>query len=162
MPTHIAVIALLLFPFPWRHDDANVVRHLSGGWTLRLHRDHFAQRLACQLSKHRITYERGALVFHLSPDIDTSSAVYRVDGGPPMDVRLDQGRLARLGFALENDDLANPSGGLVRIPEDRVVGAYAVAIELKADSRPRTFAIAGFDAALASARAAACAPEDFH
>ena len=161
MSMPLALIAMLTLPIPWSHKPApREVSHVAG-WTLRVHAERFTGRLACQLSRPRIDYRRHALVFHLSARTDTAAAVYRIDNGPPLWSRDDDLDLARLGFALHSDDLDNPSGGLVRIPEQRIVAARTVSIEARADGSPARFKIDGFATALDAAHKAGCREGDF-
>jgi hypothetical protein len=161
MPVHLALIALLSLPLPWGHAPKPADPRHFGAWTLNVRVDSFSTGHVCKLSRPGAEYRRQAVVFHLSPNVDTSQAVYRIDAGAPRAVRDDQVTLARLGFALNNDDLDNPSGGLVRIPVDQLLGAAAVRIETTAFGRARKFDIAGLKPALAAAGAAGCRDEDF-
>jgi hypothetical protein len=161
MLSRLALIPLLLFSMPWsHHGPGNLHRHI-GAWTLRTNTDRFSGVLSCRLSAHDVEYGRGALVFHLPERIDTSTAIYRVDAGAPVWVSTEMMEMARRGFALNQDDLANPSGGLVRVPEERVTNARTVMVEAGKRGWVTSFKIDGFAAALAAARAAGCTPEDF-
>lgn len=144
---------------PWPHGAA-VVSHV-GDWTLKTRLDRFAGERSCTLSRGRIDYQRQALVFRLSTHTDTAAALYRIDGAEPVAVRADEAELASLGFALHNDDLDNPSGGLVRIPAHRLATAGEVQIEAGPGRGPVKFKIGGLAAALDAARAAGCAEADF-
>ncbi len=161
MSPHLALTVLLSFAPFWGHGETHRERSQIGAWTLRVESDQFAARQICQLSRPRVDYHRQALVFHLSSRADTANAVYRIDDGPPRAVRSDAMDLARLGFALYNDDLTNPSGGLVRIPRQRIMDAREVSIQAKAMAAPVKFRIDGFGAALDAARAAGCGVDDF-
>ncbi len=158
MPVQLAIIALLLFPHsgPWGPRDT---RSQIEGWTLRVHTDRFAEHTTCRLSKRYIYYDRGALVFQLSSRANTIAAIYRIDGGPPRAASDDAMEFARLGFAIYNDDLTNPSAGLVRIPEGRLRAARAIVIEVKRSLFK--FDVSSFAAALQGARHAGCGPGAF-
>ncbi len=162
MSAHLALIAALMFPLPWSHGAAHPAPRPAGGWTVTAKTDPFTGGHVCHLAKRGVDYERQALVLHLSDHVDTADAVYRIDNGAPNLVSADQMELARLGFALHNDDLSNPSGGLVRVPERRVMSAAEVSVETAAFRRPVKFKIGGFAEALDAARKAGCAPGDFH
>jgi hypothetical protein len=137
--------------------DHNVEVSRIAGWTLKVRLDRFTGRRTCLLSFwSRIDYERGALVFHLAPRIDTSAAAYRVNDGVVIEARDDLPDLARRGFLLEDDNLDNPSGGLVRIPEARLAGARSVRIEPGPNQRSFLFNIAGFPSARDRAHTAGC------
>ena len=163
-PAALALAALLglhlpSLHVPWPHGAAQV-SHVDG-WTLKTRLDRFAGERSCALSRGRIDYVRQALVFHLPARVDTAAALYRIDGAAPVGVRADEAELASLGFNLHNDDLDNPSGGLVRIPVHRLAGAAEVEIEAAPGRRPVKFKIGGLSAALDAARGAGCAETDF-
>ena len=161
MSAQLVLIAALMFPLPWVHGSAHQAPSPAGGWTVTAKTDPFTGGHVCHLGKRGVDYERQALVFHLSDHVDTADAAYRIDGGSPNLVSADQMELARLGFALHNDDLSNPSGGLVRIPEGRLTTAGEVSVETAAFRRPVKFKISGFAEALDTARKAGCRPGDF-
>ena len=163
-PATLALAALMglhlpSLPVPWPHGGAQV-SHVDG-WTLTTRLDRFAGERSCSLSRGRIDYQRQALVFHLPARTDTAAALYRIDGAAPVPARADEAELAGLGFTLHNDDLDNPSGGLVRIPAHRLAGAGEVRIEPAAGRRPVKFKIGGLAAALDAARQAGCGEGDF-
>jgi hypothetical protein len=82
---------------------------------LELRTDSFAGRTDCRVRRGRLSYERQAQVVHLPARLNTFDAAYRIDGGRLMLARDAAADLAAQGFALSDDDLQNPSGGLVRI-----------------------------------------------
>jgi hypothetical protein len=164
LPTNLALIALLSFHAPslphlWGPPKGEV-SHVAG-WTLRVHPDHFTGTVTCKLWRERIDYQRQAVVFRLPTRIDTRAAVYRIDDAPPVAARADEAELAGLGFALNNDDLENPSGGLVRIPAHRLASAGEVRIETTPGHAPRKFKIGGLSAALEAAGKSGCGAGDF-
>ena len=133
-----------------------------GNWRLSVHREAFTGTVTCRLTRRWMEYRRQTLIIHLPTRIDSSAAVYRIDQGAPVWVRDDQMRMARKGFALDNDNLDNPSGGLVRIPAERLVGARQVFIEAIANTpRPYMFRIDGFDTVLALAGQLGCGSGGF-
>jgi hypothetical protein len=152
----LALICLLLLPSLGRAAIVKHAHHHLGPWSLTLATDRFSGLRTCKLSRKGVDYERSALVFHLPRKIDTADAIYRIDNGAPFAAAKDLPELARQGFALENDDLANPSGGLVRIPTDRLGLARTVSIETRPRVRLFSFRIDGFASALATAREAGC------
>lgn len=153
--------ALPHLPHLWPQAPAKIVRSHIGAWALKVETDRFSGRLTCSLGRSHITYERQTLVFQLSHHADTTAAAYRIDDGPPIWTNADTLELASLGFELHNDDLANPSGGLVRIPAHRLAGARLVSIEIKADTNPVRFRIDRFGDALDAAQKAGCTDADF-
>ena len=143
---------------PWPH-AAEVSR--VEGWTLKARLDRFSGERSCTLSRGRIDYQRQALVFHMAAGANTVAARYRIDGAAPVPARADEAELAGLGFALHNDDLDNPSGGLVRIPVHRLTSAGEVQIEAAPGRTPVKFKIGGLSAALQAAHGAGCLETDF-
>ncbi|HEX4182665.1 MAG TPA: hypothetical protein VHY34_05360 [Caulobacteraceae bacterium] len=156
MPFTLALIPLLLFPWSSPHGGERTDNRHIGEWRLRTNTDAFSGQLTCRLSANHIEYGRGVLTFHLDRRVDTTNAVYRVDDGVPVTVRSEIMDMARRGFAVYQDDLANPSGGLVRIPEGRLLKARAVAIEAAPKGPIAVFKVAGFAAALDAASKAGC------
>lgn len=160
MPLQFAVIALVLLAHPARTWGLRDTHGRIGEWTLRVRSDQFSGGRTCRLSAKHVMYQRGALVFRVSRQSSTLTAVYRIDGGAARAASADALELARMGFTIYQDDLANPSGGVVRIPVRRLQGAKSVAIEVWRE--PMTFNIAGLDAALAAASKAGCSQDAFN
>jgi hypothetical protein len=156
----LAVISTLAHAAPTT-SSTDVERRRLGAWTLRITHDRFRDDLACRLSADRAEYSRGALVIHLPRDTDTEDAAYRVDDGDPVKVATERSDMAHRGFALELDDLANPSGGRVLVPERRLADAHMVTIQASPLGKAVAVKIDGFSAALAVARAAGCSPAAF-
>jgi hypothetical protein len=158
MPLSPTILAFALaLPFAHHHAaDAQPYRQRIGAWTLDATRYQFAGEVKCELTSRHARYERGALVLSLPERIDTSTAVDTVDGGAPHWTSQDAFPLAKLGFRLSEDDLDNPSEGLVRIPapSDDI---RSVAVQTSAGGRPRTFTVNGLGAALYVAKGMGCA-----
>jgi hypothetical protein len=161
MPVRLALIPLLLFASPWRQAQVHSAQHHVGPWTVRVSADRFSGRVRCRLFGQGMDYRRGTVIFRLPGRIDTSTAVYRVDDGEPVDVRTEVMDMARLGFAIYRDDLANPSGGVVRVPQARLIDANAVRIQAGPKGASLRFKVAGLGAALEVARASGCQPAAF-
>jgi hypothetical protein len=156
-----ALAAVLSLPWFSHPSDLHRESHRLGPWTLTVEQARFAGETRCRLVARGVDYERGAVVIHLSRKADTSDAIYRIDGGPPRSVRADVLEIARLGFLLNKDELWNPSGGLVRIPEHTVAGATRVAVQTRPGTTVHDFRVDGLEPALEAARTAGCAPEAF-
>jgi len=153
-------LALLLALVLWPHHRApEVIQHRYGveGWVLEMRTDSFTHRTDCRVHRGRLAYERQAVVFHLPRRLNTFDAAYRIDGGPLVRSRDDAADLAAQGFALSDDDLANPSDGIVRIPAHRLEGAKLVQIQPRPDDRPLNFRLNGLAATVAAARRLGCA-----
>jgi hypothetical protein len=157
MPLSPTILAFALaLPFTHPHaPDAQPYRQRIGAWTLSATRYEFAGAVKCELTSRHARYERGALVLRLPERIDTSGAVYRIDGGAPHWTSQDAFQLAKLGFRLSEDNLDNPSEGLVRIPapSDDI---RSVAVQTSAGGRLRTFTVNGLGAALYVAKGVGC------
>jgi hypothetical protein len=145
--------AALLITLTAAHGPVTVLKQRVANWTLVVTRDAFRNQAQCTLSRGHVFYQRSALVFQLSRHVDTFDAVYRVDARDPVSVRDDTSELAELGFALHQNDLDNPSGGLVRIPLGRLENASHVDIQASPGKRPIRLAIDGLAAALTAAQA---------
>ena len=151
-------LALLLALALWPHHPREVVQHRYGvdGWVLEIRKDSFSGDTRCRVQRGRLSYERQALVFHLPPRLNTFDAAYRIDAGPLILARDDAADLAAQGFALHDDDLANPSGGLVRIPARRLEGAKLVQIQTRPGVKPLRFRLYSLNAALDAAHRLGC------
>ena len=150
------LLALAIWPF--HGPDPAPARHQRvAGWEVETHRDRFTGHLTCQVKKGRISLARQAVVFHFPVRIDTFDAAYRIDGGPLYLARDDAADLAAMGFGLHDDDnLDNPSGGIVRIPASRLAGAHWVRIEAGPYAKAYRFTLAGLDAAIDAATSRGC------
>jgi hypothetical protein len=157
----LALITMLLLPLPWRNVTAHDVHRKVSGWTLDVRSNSFTDDARCHLAKGRVSFARGVLVFRLSPSVDTSEAYYRVDDGEPRTAKAELMSVAHAGLAIYDDQLANPSGGVVRIPAERVGRGKLVAIQADATSAPRRFDVTGLDAALGDAAKHGCSPATF-
>lgn len=127
-----------------------------GRWKLTVRHDVFAGGVSCGLVNGRLGYERGALIVRLPRSTDTSAALYRIDGGSAMAAANDYSSLAVLGFAVWQDNLRNPSGGLVRIPASKIATARELTLEAAPSSRVWNFPLDGLPAALAAWKDAGC------
>jgi len=87
---------------------------------------------------------------------DSFDAVYRIDNGPPIKATADTLAIAHRGLAVFQDDLASPSGGIVRIPGERIVGAHQVSIQLRRGGRVVTRRLGGLESILAAAQSYRC------
>ncbi|MGH7023680.1 MAG: hypothetical protein ACREEB_08830 [Caulobacteraceae bacterium] len=159
MQMFLAMVMLLVLPHLGRTRVVHTRQTRLGAWSLRVRTDTFASDVSCRLFRRHIDYLRGVVVFHLPRRANTFGAVYRIDGGPPRAASADAPDLAKMGFSIYADDLANPSGGLVRIPEGRLASASNVAIEVK--GVVTKFNISGLGPALQAANKAGCGSEAF-
>ena len=161
MPLRSALMALLLLPPLFGHGAPDHATRRVGAWTVRERTDRFTHRATCAVARPRVRYARQALVLQLPGRLDTSAAVYRIDDGPVISVREDAMELARLGFALHDDDLANPSGGLVTVPPRRLAGARTIRVEVEPRGAVYSFKVDGLASALDGAARLGCGPDAF-
>ena len=141
---------------PWHHTTTRTTIQHVAGWTLRIDTDVFSGQPKCRLYRNNIEYQRQALVFRFPRDVDTSTAIYRIDGGAPNWAQSDMVELVSLGFALHYDDLTNSSGGYLRIPLRKIRLAHRIRVEVSTLHPPTTFDIGGVDQAVATARGLGC------
>ena len=161
MPLRSALMALLLLPPLFGHGASEHVTHI-GAWTVRARTDRFTHGASCEVLRPHVRYERQAVVLQLPRRVDTSAAVYRIDDGPLISVGVDAMELARLGFALHGDDLANPSGGRVIVPARRLVEAQAIRVEARPHGAVYRFEVGGLASALDAAAGLGCAAGAFN
>jgi hypothetical protein len=162
MGPRLLAATVLLSALTGAHGPTTVLKERVGNWSLVATRDAFRGEARCRLSRGHVVYQRSALVFQLSRHLDTFDAIYRVDGREPVHVREDSAELAQLGFALHQNNLANPSGGIVRIPLGRLDNAKEVEIQARPGKLPVLLAVDGLGAALTSAQGAGCTEASFY
>jgi hypothetical protein len=159
--TFLAQAAALSLPFAGHPRDEHTQHHRFGPWSLSVTHERFAGEVKCKLAAHGADFEREAVVIRLGGGVDTSGAMYRVDGGPPRSVQADAMELAGMGFALHQDALANPSGGLVRIPVHLLSGARQVSVQARPGGPVLRYRLDGLDVALDAARTEGCGAAAF-
>jgi hypothetical protein len=153
----VVSLSLLAVAHPANAAHQNsIVRQHAGQWRLTFEIDSFSGRTACSLNARHLSFERGALLVHLPRRVDTMNAVYRLDGGPPIIAASDEPRLARMGFSLRLDNLNNPSGGLVRIPLDRIGGASRLEVKALPQHRIWSYPLTDLRSAVALFQSAGC------
>lgn len=158
-PTFLTLVYVLAFGLGGHHAKP-IVQHVAG-WTLTIDTDAFTKVRRCHLTRPNVEFRRSALILHAPERIDTSRADYRIDDGPVISVASDQLALAALGFQLENEDLDNPSQGLVRVPAMRLWQPRRISVQ-PAPGRPTvSFEVSGLVQALEAAADAGCPSEAF-
>jgi hypothetical protein len=103
-----------------------------------------------------MSYAQGVVGFHLGSSHDAAEAWYSLDDRPPQPWRNDYPVLVAHRVSLEGGSLANPTGGVVLVPEGKLVDVRTVTIRAKADSTPKRFQLKGFQQALSAARLNGC------
>lgn len=132
------------------------------GWDMRIERDGFTGQVRCRLfaaagwGRGRMAYAHGVVGFHLGADQDVAGAWYGVDDKAVRPWRNDYPDLIAHRVPLDGGSLANPTGGVVLIPIERLAGASTVTIRADRQSKPKRFRLEGFEQALAAARANGC------
>ena len=125
-------------------------------WRLTVTRHSFSASTSCKLRTDKARYQRNVVTFDLGRRRNTTAALYRIDGGQAFRAADDRAEIAKRGFALSGDDLDNPSGGLVRVPAERLQSAGVIQIESKDNDRPAQFRVDGLAAAIEHARTLGC------
>ncbi|HWE98529.1 MAG TPA: hypothetical protein VG248_01925 [Caulobacteraceae bacterium] len=131
-------------------------RFRVGRWLLHVRRERFTGAETCSVEARREHIERQALVLQFPRAVDTANASYRIDGAAALNVADDRPGLAIQGFQVWKDDLANPSGAVVRVPLSRLSGAQAVRVEPRRNGHVWAFRVEGLSAALAAAKREGC------
>jgi hypothetical protein len=141
---------------PAGQGDRQVRHYRVAGWRLEVHRDRFADLVACTLQKPGVTYDRGVLTFRFSHGVDTANALFRIDNAQPRGAGSVAVEAAGLGAHFNGPNLTNPSNGEVHIPADAVDEARKVSIEPNRRSAYRTFDVTGLSRAIEAAKARGC------
>ena len=131
-------------------------RRVVGAWTVNVIWDRFTGDTRCTVRSGDIELQKDVLIFHAASWVDTSDAVFRIDGGPARSVREATYEDQRRGYYREGGPLENPSAGEVALPTYYVTGAKWVYIRANPRRAPDAFDVRGFSEALALARAQKC------
>jgi hypothetical protein len=122
------------------------------GWRVRIKEDRFSASRSCSITRHSVSVSQGWAVFQFGERSDTSSAVYRIDNGAPVQAIMpDADRLTD-----NMSQLTNPSGGRVKVPLDQLTLARQVQIRPSGRDRARSFDVAGLGDAVAFAARRNC------
>lgn len=138
---------------------AAIERHRFDKWTYEIATDRFTGGKSCVVRRGDVSLVNGVVTFRFKPDLDTAAAWYRLDDAvarPVSDYTLE---LRRAGAPpVASDDLANPSGGLVRLPFSAMKSASKIAIRIDERRSARTFKLAGLALAASASAAKGCDP----
>lgn len=153
-----ALLALSLFGVPHHHGprkpSLRPTTHVYGigVWRLRVHVDPFAGATTCALATRdgALVVDHGRVVRAFGPGVDSTHAVYRIDGGPP------QVQSVRDLPATAN--LTNPSDGLLVMPVEKLAAASVVEVRATDRAFVRRIRVARLDEALGDAARLGCAP----
>jgi hypothetical protein len=153
-----ALVAISLFGGSSLLDAAQTTtRHYHlDGWTVRVIWDRFTGAASCTVRKGRVELIDDVLLFHSTSRVDTSDAVFRIDGGPARSVREATYADQRRGYYRNGGPLENPSAGLVALPSYYAANASWVYIRADVRRAPDGFDVRGLPQALALARSQKC------
>ena len=148
---------------PWfeRHkiDRPVTVHRKIGRWTLDLVKDPFLGTVQCRLRARNVTVERSAVIVQGPRNVNTFDAYYRLGAGPAVSWRVNAMELVSHGVPINDEALANPSGGRVAIPLRLAVSATTISIRPSERSRSYTVSLPNLDAALRQAKSLGCGPD---
>jgi hypothetical protein len=130
--------------------------HQVGGWTVSVVWDRFTGEISCTVRKDDVELQNDVLVFHSPAWVDTSDAIFRIDGGAARSVHEATYEDQRRGYYREGGPLANPSRGEVALPTHYVTNAKWVWIRPDGRHAPDGFDVRRFPDALELARAEKC------
>ncbi|MGI8840947.1 MAG: hypothetical protein ACR2F8_09255 [Caulobacteraceae bacterium] len=155
LATALAVSSFFYSP---HHGRPQVARRLYAvhGWRIAVDRDTFTGAVSCSLSANRVYFRSGALIFRLGRGVETTHAVFRLDGGPARPVAEafhdDEAR----GIFPRRGWIDDPAGGDVALPAAYIKGAKRVWIRSSPATYPRLYDVSRFAAAREGARGAGC------
>jgi hypothetical protein len=133
------------------------MRHVHvGAWSVVVARDRFAGTSSCSLDARDVSLHRGTAIFRLGRGLDTTRAVFRLDGGPPREVSEAFDAVEARGFFPERGWIVDPAGGEAALPAAYLSGVRAVTLRVSPKLPPRVFKVAHLDEAIATAQAYGC------
>jgi hypothetical protein len=127
-----------------------------GPWLIAVHPDRFAETTTCQLHTGNVSLQRDTLIFRVAPQGDTTTAVFRIDSGPPHRVAETFDAVEARGFFPQRGWVVDPNGGEAALPVSSVSGARTVAIRVSPKRHPHVFKVARLPEAEAAAKALGC------
>ena len=152
-----SMVALALFGGLFAPHSGGQVQHFKvQAWDAEVRTDAFTGAVTCRLRGRDVTVSHGAAAFRFGRWVNTSEAVYRIDGGPAKSGRLAMNGVATLGVRTIGSNPNNVTGGLVHIPVAELADASRVAIRTGRDASPRTFDLKGLAAALNTEKQRGC------
>lgn len=165
----LAAIAILgalngLWPFGHASSQTAEQQYRLPTWQFATYRDRFTGDVRCKLYQGRlqhpdVTYAGKTVAFHFRTSLNTTDAAFRFDGGEVRAWRTEYPKLIKLGVQLDGDNLENPTGGLVILPQDDLKNVHSVTVRPTPKSAPKTFGVDGLTDAIASAATHGCNPD---
>ena len=157
----LAAAALTHFFFTPPTPQQIHTKYALAGWKIGVDHDTFTAAVTCSLTGPDMHFKAQTMIFRLGSGVETTHAVFRLDGGAPRPVsalfREDEAH----GFFPERGWIDDPSGGEVAFPADRLKGVKRLWIRASPAHRPRYFNVSRFGDALAGAKAAGCPDNGF-
>lgn len=126
------------------------------GWRIGVDRDTFTGAVSCTLKARNVSFRSDTLIFHLRPGLETTHAVFRVDGGAARPVSVAFHEDEAHGIFPQKGFIDDPAGGDVALPASYLRSARRIWIRPSPTSWPRYFVVYRFSEALARAKAAGC------
>lgn len=152
----IAAMALSSFFYQPHPPQLTERLYRLAGWRIAVAHDKFTGHVSCSLSAKHVRFKSDALIFHVGPGVETTHAVFRIDGGPARPVsqafRDDEAR----GFFPRRGWIDDPAGGDVALPAAYLKGATRLWIRATPATYPQYYNVSRFADALAEAKAAGC------
>lgn len=155
------ILAIVLLTWWAAHSPQSVTEHRgqAQGWRYDAVKDSFAGGASCKLRRGEIEISHGFATFNLGKEVDTADALYRIDEGPVKPWRALIPRLVAAGLKVQDDSLANPSGGQLILPLADIVAAREVDIRPASQRNPRRFRLIALAPAIDLAALRGCQVE---
>jgi hypothetical protein len=149
------LLALSIWPFA-SHPVITEARGVAKHWSFDLVKDRFSGGTSCHLNRGAVEVSKGFVAFKLGKAVDTADALYKIDDQPARRWRQVIPVLVAHGLTVQDDSLANPSGGVVTLPLADVMNAHEVEIRPAGDRKPRSFPIYALSIAVERAAERGC------
>ena len=154
-PIVTLIILLSFWPFS-SHPPLRVRHGVLHGWRYEQVDDRFTGGESCRLSRGPIQVSNGIVRLDFGRGVDTSDAVYRIDGQAARRWRDDIPVLTSLGVNVQRDDLANPSGGVVLLQLGPVLSAGEIDVRVGGSLQTHRFRLEGLSDAVQAATLKHC------
>lgn len=132
-----------------------------GDWRLYIVTSRFSVDVQCRLAttNGRMIYTAGALGIRFGKHAPVSQAWVKIGDGTAQRWRDMLPELARLRVPIDGREMDSPTGGMLWIPVTAIEQAGTVAIQLRANQRPRIFSLAQFIELRDAGHRLGCEPE---
>jgi hypothetical protein len=157
----IAAMALTSYFYQPHPPQSTERLYQLAGWRIAVAHDKFTGQVSCSLSARHVRFKSDTLIFHIRPGVETTHAVFRIDGGAPRPVSTVFREDEAHGFFPQRGFIDDPAGGDVALPADEFKGVRRLWIRASPADLPSYFNVRRFDDALAGAKAAGCSDQAF-